>query len=95
LLHSSGWFQQVFSSISFIFLLLVACFTVVFVVDNDCQKRNLIGTDRNAEKGTHSAVTVTPSVASNPSFISETLDAFKAQSKNKRNKSTENHNNNN
>jgi hypothetical protein len=30
----------------FSLLLFVACFTVVFVVVNDCQKINLIGTDR-------------------------------------------------
>ena len=30
----------------FSLLLFVACFTVVFVVDNDFEKRNLIGTDR-------------------------------------------------
>ncbi len=30
----------------FSLLLFVACFTVVFVVDNDCQKRKLSGTDR-------------------------------------------------
>ena len=29
----------------FSLLLFVACFTVVFAVENDCQKRNLIGTD--------------------------------------------------
>ncbi len=39
-----------FISIRFLFyyfyiLLLVACFPVAVVVDNDCQKRNLIGTD--------------------------------------------------
>ena len=31
---------------NFSLLLFVACFTVVFVVDNVCQKRNIIGTDR-------------------------------------------------
>ncbi|CAE8702189.1 unnamed protein product [Polarella glacialis] len=31
----------------FSLLWFVACFAVVFGVDNDCQKRNLIGTDRN------------------------------------------------
>jgi hypothetical protein len=29
----------------FSLLLFAACFTVVFGVDNDCQKRNLSGTD--------------------------------------------------
>jgi hypothetical protein len=33
-------------SYQFSLLLFVACFTVVVVVDNDCQKRNIIGTDR-------------------------------------------------
>jgi Na+/melibiose symporter-like transporter len=36
-----------FLSYHFSLLLFVTCFTVVFVVDNDCHKRNLIGTDRN------------------------------------------------
>jgi hypothetical protein len=31
----------------FSLLLFVACFTVVFAADNDCQKRNIVGTDRN------------------------------------------------
>ncbi|CAE8698767.1 unnamed protein product [Polarella glacialis] len=35
-----------FLSYQFSLLLFAACFAVVFVVDNDCQKRNLIGTDR-------------------------------------------------
>ena len=36
-----------FLSYQFSLLLFVACVPVVFVVDNDFQKGNLIGTDRN------------------------------------------------
>ncbi|CAE8736741.1 unnamed protein product [Polarella glacialis] len=35
----------------FSLLLFVACFTLVFVVDNAFQKRNLIGTDRTTRNG--------------------------------------------
>ncbi|CAE8658481.1 unnamed protein product [Polarella glacialis] len=44
------------SLLSVFSLLFVACFIVVFVVDTDCQKRNLIGTDRTvSSKGTWSS----------------------------------------
>jgi hypothetical protein len=35
-----------FLSYQFSLLLFVTCFAVVFWIENDCQKRNLIGTDR-------------------------------------------------
>ncbi|CAE8600678.1 unnamed protein product [Polarella glacialis] len=46
-----------FLSYEFSLLLFVACFNIVFVVDNECQKRNLIGTDRRGD------ITATPARA--------------------------------
>jgi hypothetical protein len=37
---------KTFLSYQFSLLLFVVCFTVGFAVDDDCQKRHLIGTDR-------------------------------------------------
>jgi hypothetical protein len=62
-----------FLSYQFYLLLFVVCFAVVFVVDNDCQKISIIGTDRKEYFPVVVVLAVRVANACNPKNITQYL----------------------